>query len=202
MGIWYKLEGSYLAFYPHLKIEDKCAYAREYKTQIGYKGSKTNSLISNFKKSPRKRDTKEWQYRKQAVKRFAEEIAQLFKPNINATITAIPSSKPKIHSDYDRRFEDLFEELLKIRPALNIEWPVEIKEVVQASHLGGSRDPEDIKKKYIWKGFKSSFDKIGIIDDVLTTGAHFRAMSDFLKEKDYKGEIVGLFWSRAVYPDK
>ena len=52
---------------------------------------------------------------------------------------------------------------------------------------------------HIWKGFKKSFDKIGVIDDVLTTGSHFRAMSDFFKENGYEGQIIGIFLSRAVY---
>ena len=82
---------------------------------------------------------------------------------------------------------------------MNIEWPVEIQNLMPSAHQGGSRNPEDIKKNYMWKGFKNTPEKIGIVDDVLTTGAHFRAMSDFLKENGYRGQIVGIFWSRAVY---
>ncbi|MBC6415592.1 MAG: phosphoribosyltransferase [Bdellovibrionales bacterium] len=114
-------------------------------------------------------------------------------------ITAIPSSKSKRDLEYDYRFEDLFKELLEIRPSLNIEWPVENKDTVKASHHGGPRNPETIKKNYIWKGFKKSLDKIYIVDDVITTGAHFRAMCEFLTENGYKGKIVGLFWSRTVH---
>ena len=200
MSIWYRLDESYLSFHPHIKIDDKCAYAREYKTQKGFKASKTNSFIFNLKKSPKKKETLEWHHRILAVKTFAKELSQLFKPSTTATITAVPSSKPKTHPEYDNRFEDVFTELLKVRPLLNIEWPIEIENTMQSSHLGGSRNPQDIKKNYIWKGLKSSTKKIGILDDVLTTGAHFRAMSDFLRENGYKGEIVGIFWSRAVFP--
>ena len=202
MGIWYKLEESYLYFHSYIKSDDKCVFAREYKSRAGFKASKTNQDIWNFKKSPLIKKTSEWKYRTKAIKTFAKEIVRLFKPISNATITAIPSSKPKIHPEYDNRFEDLFKELLKTRPKLNIEWPVEIQDIMHSAHHGGSRDPEDIKKIYIWKGFKNTPEKIGIVDDVLTTGAHFRAMSDFLRENGYKGQIVGIFWSRAVYPDK
>lgn len=198
MGIWYKLDESYLAFHPYIKTDDKCIYAREYKTQEGFKGSQTNNLIFNFKKSPKKKETPEWHHRTLAVKSFAKELSQLFKASTTASLTAVPSSKPKTHPEYDNRFEDVFKELLKIHPALNIESPIEIKNIMQSSHLGGSRNPQDIKKNYVWKGLKSSCKKIGVLDDVLTTGAHFRTMSDFLKENGYEGEIVGIFWSRVV----
>ena len=171
--------------------------AREYKSQLGYGGSRTNRLILNFKKSPLKEGTREWQYRAEAIKMFAREIEKLFKPKSTAAITAIPSSKPRAHPEYDNRFENLFQELLKTRPQLNIEWPVEIRKMIPSSHHGGTRDPDDIKRNYIWKGFKSSPERLGILDDVLTTGAYFRAMSDFLKDNGYKGQIIGIFWSRS-----
>ena len=202
MGIWYKLETLYLHSHFHIKTTDKCVYAREYKARQGYKGGWTNQLILNFKKPPLTKETPEWKYRAEAVRIFAREIEKLFKPDSTATITAIPSSKLKTHLEYDNRFEDMFKELLKTRPHLNIECPVEIQNTMPPSHHGGSRSPEDMKKNYKWKGFKTTPEKIGIVDDVLTTGGHFRAMSDFLKEKEYKGQIVGIFWSRAVYSDK
>ena len=37
-----------------------------------------------------------------------------------------------------------------------------------------------------------------IFDDVLITGTHFGAVSDFLKKNGYKGEIVGVFWARTI----
>ena len=200
MRTWYKLEESYLYFHFHIKNDDKCVYAREYKSRSGFR-HRTNRLIWNFKKPPLTKGTPEWQYRTEAIKVFTKEIEKLFKPNSNATITAIPSSKPNTHPEYDNRFEDLFKELLKTRPNLNIEWPVENQNITQPAHHGGSRDPENIKKNYKWNGFENTPEKIGIVDDVLTTGAHFRAMSDFLKENGYKGQIIGIFWSRAVYPE-
>ena len=116
------------------------------------------------------------------------------------TPNAIPSSKHKDNFEYDRRFEDFFEEFLKLRPNLNIEWPIDIKQTGQASHQGGLRNPEECKNNYIWKGFssKKSLGKLCVFDDVLTTGAHFRAVSDFLRENGYKGQIIGIFWSRAI----
>ena len=117
-------------------------------------------------------------------------------------ITSVPSSKAKNDPDYDSRFEDLFTELLKSRPNLSDEWPVTIKKTVRTSRHGGPREPTLIKQNYKWNGFKKTTPPkiLCIFDDVLTTGAHFRAMSDFLRENDYKGKIVGIFWAKTVWP--
>jgi len=111
-----------------------------------------------------------WKWRENAIKRFAEEISFLFKPDSTVAITAIPSSKTKDDPEYNNRFEDLFKQLLTLRPILRVEWPVEIKRTVDASHRTGEREPEIIKENYIWKGFKTGASKsVCIVDDILTS---------------------------------
>ena len=196
---WRKLPKKPLHCHRHINNDDICIYSREYISE-GYTASQTNSLILNFKKSPSKKANRsEWTYRQQAIEQFKNEIETLFKQDLSITITALPSSKHKTDSEYDKRFEDLFKELLKSRPLLKVEWPVEIKETSQASHLGGERNPADIKKNYIWKKFEDSrIKRLCVFDDVLTTGAHFRAISDFLRENGYTGKIIGIFWARVI----
>ena len=187
--------------YHYITGADYCLYKREYVSGYGYQGGPTNELVLNFKKNPdRKNKPLEWRHRMRAVKTFARESETLFPLNLNISVTAIPSSKHKNDPGYDCRFEDFFKEFLKARPNLNIEWPIEIKKNIQASHHGGGRDPEDFKRNYVWRGFKKNPKTLCIFDDVLTTGAHFRAISDFLKENEYKGQIIGIFWSRAISP--
>ena len=199
--LWNKLETPNSN--PHIKDTDICLYAREYlsgnKNMSFSQLNETNRLIVNLKKSPEKKTKpKEWWHREQAVTKFKTETEQLFRETFNIAITAIPSSKHKDHSEYDNRFEDLFKELLKSWPNLTIEWPIEIKETVTATHFEENRKlPKDIKDNYIWKGFKKSPEKLFVFDDVLTSGAHFRAVSDFLKENEYKGQIIGIFWAKT-----
>ena len=92
----------------------------------------------------------------------------------------------KTHPEYDNRFEDLFKELLKTRPYLNIEWPIEIKKTTKPARHGGLRNPIEIKKNYIWKNFsnKKAPEKLCIFDDLLATGARFRAISVSLEKMD------------------
>ena len=183
---------------------DYCLCKREYVSGYGYQGGPTNKLVLNFKKTPdRKNNPSEWQCRIRAVETFAREAEILFPLDLNISVTAIPSSKHKNDPEYDNRFEDLFKKLSKARPNLNIEWPIEIKKTIQASHHGGGRDPEGFKRNYVWRGFKkNSYKALCIFDDMLTTGAHFRAVSDFLRENGYKGRITGIFWSRAMSPEQ
>lgn len=196
--LWKKLEEP---FYPdHIKEDDFCIYAREYiGGRRGYSAGETNSLILNFKKSPNKMYTNEWNHRKRAVEKFKTEIEFLVKQNVPWTMTAIPSSKQKNDPEYNNRFEDLFSKLKISRPKINIEWPVEIKTTAAASHhRGEDRDPVIIQNNYFWKGFSKKAPKVLIIvDDILTTGSHFRAMSDFLRKNGYEGKIVGVFWAKT-----
>ena len=185
----------------YIRDADYCLYRREYVSGYGYQGGPTNQLVLNFKKSPSKKGTPEWRYRKQAIMSFKTEIEKLFKMDLRISITAIPSSKHSSHLEYDNRFEDLFNELLKSRPNLNTEWPIEIKQTSHASHTEGTRNPEHIKRNYVWRGFEKKPKTLCVFDDVLTSGAHFRAVSDFLRKNGYKGRIIGIFWSRTTFPE-
>ena len=42
--------------------------------------------------------------------------------------------------------------------------------------------------------------QIGIIDDVLTAGVHFRAMQTVLSQRFPNATIVGMFIARRVFP--
>ena len=195
---WHKLKEPHSHYY--ITDNDYCFYAREYISGTGYAGSSTNSLILNFKKPPLKQEDYEWTLRQQAVTQFKTEIEKLFKSNVTITVTAIPSSKSKTDPKYTHRFEDLFEQLKKSRNInVSIEWPIEIKKTIEASHHKGMREPKYKKENYLWRGFKNNPPKrLYIFDDILTTGSNFRATSDFLRENKYTGKIIGIFWAKTV----
>ena len=43
--------------------------------------------------------------------------------------------------------------------------------------------------------------EIGIVDDVLTAGTHYRAMHDTLRERFPQVPIIGIFIARRVFPE-
>ncbi|MBN8538468.1 MAG: hypothetical protein J0M15_15555 [Deltaproteobacteria bacterium] len=199
MSVWKRIDSSHNL--PHIMTNDVCIYAREYKAGQGYAAGETNQLILNFKMFVTFKGTNRWRYRDRDVRKFAEEAALNFGANSTVAITAIPSSKAKNDPDYTNRFEDMLTHLLTLRPNLIEEWPVELIQTVQASHQAGSRNPQQIQQHYRWRGFQNGVPQtLVLFDDVVTTGSHFRAMSDFIRSNGYTGNIVGIFWARSVFP--
>ena len=94
----------------------------------------------------------------------------------------------------------MFKELRKLRSNLIVDWPVTALKTVKMAHDSGSRDPKKIKGNYCWNGFADNMapETLVVFDDVLTTGSHFRAFSDFIRENGFKGKVRGIFWARCV----
>ena len=198
--LWYKLK---LPEYPSFLQKKEglhLYYAREYFSEGSKQKKGSNSIIWNFKKSPdRKKNPQEWYYREIAVNTFAKELGDLIGNLKSCIITAIPESKTKNDPMYTHRFEDSFKKFKEINPHSSAEWPVIVKKSnpSYSSQAGKRRDPKDIIKDYQWKGFvkQTPPNRIFVCDDVLTSGAHFSAMYDFLRKNHYKGIIVGIAWA-------
>ncbi len=190
-------------FIYYLNEDDKVIYARE-QTEGGYLKSETNQLIFNIKKPLQNNGQK---YKIEAINRFASELSVLNFPE-NCIFIPDPTSKTKNDINYDNRLLKVLSELKKDYPLLKIEEPISLKESVVPSHSGGSRDPTSIMQNFIWNGFSwqcsrkySNDDKfltIIYIDDMLTSGAHYRAYTDFLIRHYPNCEIYGVFWARRV----
>lgn len=191
---WYKLNQKQLE---HMKEDDYWVYAGEYISGAGYHKS-MNSLILNFKKSPLEKETEAWKYRGKAIKQFKEDIESLLGSYPKIVLTAVPESRRRGDPEYTKRFEDLFQEILGSHSKWIVEWPIEIKETTESSHNFGPRDPDLLMGNYTWKGFKHGEPEVlFVFDDVITTGAHLRAVSDFLRSHNYKGKIIGVCWAKT-----
>lgn len=199
MSLWKQLDTSH-QFFRQLKQNESCFYAREYKADGStYKGGDTNQLVFNFKKPPsRKSNTYEWQHRNFAVQKFATELKEVLPAS--STVLAIPASKLPSDSEYDNRFEDMFTALAEVVTNLCVVNPIAIRATSTASHLGGTRSSAVIKSNYRWLPPVPQTERLFVVDDVIATGAHFRAAADFLRENGFQGAIVGLFWAISVWP--
>jgi hypothetical protein len=186
----------------YLTPEDDCYFLGEYTARQGYAFSATNQLILNFKKSMDKRRTAQWKYKERAI----GEAAAAFRQALNkewldtATLVPIPPSKAKTDPLYDDR-------VLRMVQAIRPEPRPDIREIVeQAASMAAAHEqqnrprPEDIEANYtVVEARRNPVPRvIGLFDDVLTTGAHFRAASGILG-RTYPGvRIVGLFIARRV----
>lgn len=197
-NFWKKVDQVLINNIQHLNANDNCYYAKDYVPGVGYQGSIVNDDILNFKKAP---GSPGQQHRARAVNKFAVEVSTILNCDQGRKfyVTAVPSSKNKHDPMYDRRFEDLFEELKKFSPCIEVVWPVVAINSVQASHHSGSRDPDVLKQNYNYSGFAGiEPESLIVFDDVLTSGAHFRAYKDFIIESGYQGKVFGVFWAKTI----
>lgn len=197
MKLWKKLE---LVENPpaFITVDDVCYYARDYIARGSYKDSEANQLITNFKKHPKYRGTASWRYKEQAIERFAQELAAAVVKGIS--VAAIPPSKHPSDPEYDSRLSDCLKRLIQLRPDLVLETPFTCRDSTLPSHHGGSRRISEIIANFNWHGLSSGCRTLILIDDVLTTGAHFKACKEVLSREAPDVRVAGLFWARTVWP--
>jgi len=111
----------------------------------------------------------------------------------------VPPSKIKTDPLYDDR---LVRTLQAMKQAKDVRELVIQTENMAASHGTTARPkPEDLVAKYrIDQTLCNPPPTTCIVDDVLTIGCHFRAMSAVLKPKFPSARIIGLFIARRVIP--
>jgi hypothetical protein len=186
----------------YLTAADDCYFFGEYTARKGFAFSATNRLILNFKKTMDRRGRSEWQWKDralhQATAAFRTVLDNAF---LNVTtLVPIPPSKAKSDPLYDDRMTRM---LRAIRP----QPPVDIRELItqtessEAAHDQAVRPrPEEILARYqIDSSLQLPLPQaIAICDDVLTTGAHYRASRTVLEQAFPGVRMIGIFIARRV----
>ncbi len=190
-----------------LEADDECFYLGEYNARKGYQFSETNKLIINLKKPVDRRSRPEWAYKRNAIESAGRQMRQGLdglNPKWASILTLVPMPPSKIKTDplYDDR-------LMAMLHVLREGVEVDIRELIlqsrstDAAHTAVRRQRiQQLKENY---GFDESLAgptprAIGLIDDVITTGAHFKAAQGLLLERFPGIRIYGLFIARRV-PD-
>jgi len=182
-----------------ITADDECYYARDYIARGSFKDSEANQLISNLKKHPKFQGTQSWRYKEQAVDRFARELAAAIGKSVS--VAAIPPSKLPTHPEYDSRLSDCLTLLGQLRSDLVIERPFFCRESTVPAHHGGSRRIEEITANLEWVSLSTGCRTLVLIDDVLTTGAHFKACKRMVAKEAPSVRVAGVFWARTVWPE-
>ena len=186
----------------YLTADDMCYFIGEYTARKGYAYSTTNNLVLNFKKTMDRRGLPEWRYKGRAIGQAAVAFRTALGPRgVDAlTFVPIPPSKAKGDPLYDDRLTRL---LNSIRP----QPPLDVRELIvqtastEAVHgLEDRPRPEQIEALYrideeLAVDVKRS---VAIVDDILTTGAHFRAAKSLLTDRFPDNEFIGLFLARRA----
>jgi len=186
----------------YLEEADNCFFLGEYTARQGFAYSDTNNLILNLKKTPDRRGLQEWRHKEYAISVSAQALNNSIKEEWlrTATFVPIPPSKAKDDPMHDDRITRLIQ-------TIDGRNPVDCRELfIQAVstdpvHLLGERPgPAEIRALYALDPdlVNPAPSRIVICDDVLTTGAHFKATQDILVAAFPDAQIVGCFVARRV----
>lgn len=184
----------------YLEDGDHCYFFGEYTAGAGHAYSETNQLIHNLKKSIDRRGTAQWRYKGIAIAQAAQLLRGAIKPEARVTFVPIPPSKVKDDPLYDDRLIQILHATCEGRPAECRELLLQ-RQSVTAAHLSDVRPtPDDVAANYrIDEALaEPAPDTIFLLDDVLTTGCHFKAAERIILERFPRANIVGLFIARRV----
>jgi len=185
----------------YLDEDDECFYFMEHQPG-GYSASPSNSQISNLKKPISAKGSTQWKWKELAISQFIQDLKSLELSSENVVIV-VPgaTSKPRESSNFDSRIDQVVDGVFENHKSFQVEYLIEAKNEVIPANYGGSRKKEDIKKNTKWNGFNGTvYETVIIIDDVLTTGSHFKAWKEIIKENAPEVKrIIGIFWALHVF---
>ncbi len=188
-----------------LTAADECYFLREYTRGGGYQASETNQLISNLKKSVERRGQRDYHYKQRAIEQAGRELRAALSEEWLRTATLIPI--PPSASREDPLYDD---RMTRVIAAMTAGLTVDIRELViqrqstAPAHLSGDYRPSVSEIVTNYEVDESCAEpvprSIGIFDDILTAGSHFRAAKLILERRFGPIPIVGIFVARRVFP--
>lgn len=184
-----------------LRPGDRVHFLLEYQAGAGWSASDANQYITNLKISPaelRKNPSRQV-YKERAVEEAAQVIRQISRKHGHLLFVPVPPSKPIGHAEHDDR-------LVRILDNANV-WraPTLItcsKERTASHHSTSRRDPGSLAEAWDFQRYDiPEHATLVIFDDVITSGATFRAAHTHLRMTYPKNIVVGLFLACAVNAD-
>ena len=199
------IDASNRADHPRLEQDDKCLFLFEYTSRRNYSFSETNGLINNLKKKPsRFRGTSSWKYKTSAIQSCSLHMRQALSPVwlATATLVPVPSSKALDHPDYDDRVEQICR---NIGPAVDVRALVRQTISMDAAHEAATGPRPTVSELVAHYEIVEALahqrpTTVGIVDDVLTAGTHFKAMQRVIQMRFPEADIFGLFVARRIFP--
>ena len=200
-----RIDSTLIGDHSKLLPADECYFWLEYTSGKPFSFGRGNQLITNLKKKPSSSNQYELNYKSRAI----NDCSTFFRAAINAnwlagaTLVPTPGSKTIGHPDYDDRMSRVIAGISpvavqRLRPL------VRFRTSLPASHEcePGKRPTveELVQNMEIAEELAEPRPThIGIFDDVITAGVHFRAMSRALNNRFPGVPLVGLFVARRVF---
>lgn len=185
-----------------LEAGDECFYLGDYTSRRGFAFSEMNNLINNLRKPMDRRGRPEWRYKESAIVTCGRMLREALNEEwlAAATLVPIPSSKTRDDAGYDDRLPRILREVSQGRQ-IDIRELAVMTRSVQQSHLAEERVSigELIESMSVAEAFTQPEPRtIGIVDDVLTTGRHFKAVQTVIRRRFPVVPIVGVFVARRA----
>lgn len=180
-----------------------CYYMGEYTARAGFAASKTNDLILNLKKPMDRQNRPEWNWKGWAIRTVAKDLRKILgrEGMENSTFVPAPPSKAKSDPLYDDR-------LVQILHKMAEGYDTDIRELVYQDASMEAAHESDVRPSIdeLIANYQIGDDlaqpprnsNLVIFDDVLTTGAHFKALQAVLSERYPEANVFGLFVARRV----
>ena len=195
--------------YAYILRGDECFYIWERmshlwksRDRLDYSKYPTNGFISNFQIPVSCKTENPYRFKhKGAAINFAAQALGVLLPaewRQAGTFVPMPPSKVKDDPEHDPR---LLKTLKAVKPLLS-----DVRELVLQSENVDSKQkglrPEDRSEHYYIHEKVSDPEPslLFVVDDVLTTGSHFKAVQTVLARRFSDALVCGIFLARAVRP--
>jgi predicted amidophosphoribosyltransferase len=197
-----RIDESNIGDHARLDAADFCLFLYEYTSGRNYSYSRTNQLISNLKKVPTS-PAAQLTHKNGAIRECAARLREALNPTwlAGATLVPVPGSKARGDPLFDDRMTRVCQQIGTTHETVEL---VTQRCSTEAAHVAGGQriDVAQLGALYDLNLPRPDFSpaKIGIVDDVLTAGTHFRAMHGFLQPRFPDAQIVGIFIARRIFP--
>ncbi|KWW37906.1 putative amidophosphoribosyltransferase [Cupriavidus metallidurans] len=198
-----KIDSLTIGEHYYLEATDACYYFGEYTAGEGPRYSETNQLIWNFKKKPERKAFPDYQYKLLAIQQAGQWLAGAFKPAALPTVTFVGA--PPSRCIGDPGYDDRIEQALQVVAAAG----GDVRQLISQAHSRlpahesqNRPKPEDLARNYrINPALGNPVPTtIVVVDDMLTTGCTFKAMSQLLRKSYPNAKIAGIFLARRALP--
>ena len=186
----------------YLRRTDVCRYLGAYTAGKGFAYSATNGLILDFKMAVPPGGERQRRYKEDAMAAAATALRRALQASVpdGAVFVPVPPSQAKGDEGYDDR-------LVRLLRAVRPERPLDVRELivqtrsVAPTHLRSARlRASDIEAMYRIDEALAAPEAglVVVVDDLLTSGAHFRAAQRVLSRRFPDIDVAGLFLARRV----
>ena len=201
------LDQSQIQQYYYLEESDDCYCLGLYHPRKGFEGGDLNQLIFNLKKSP---DTQQsnpdaYKYKEQAILEISTILREsIEKRCLNKEITLVPVPPSRLigDPDYDDRMLQICNQMVKGLDSPHVLNLLSMKESMEPSHLSENNRPskDQLKNNLQLKSPPANQKPrpyIILLDDVITSGAHYSACKEVLTKHYPNVMVTGMFVARV-----